>query len=241
MPSSAPRRLVLLGATGAVGRNVLAEALRSPAFDAVTTIGRRRADVDDAAALPAKLAQHVVRLDDPASYRSLIDGHTAAICTLGVGQPSKSTRDEVWKIEVDYVTGFAEACRDAGVRHFSLMTSVGADARSRFYYARLKGTQEDRVTALRFERTSLFRPSMLITPHNRYGALQAVLLAVWPRLDWMLAGPMRRFRGIRVEDLGKAMAMNAARDAPPGVEIFEWDGFQRVLDADSVMADDSSA
>lgn len=233
LPAPASRRLALLGATGAVGRNVLAEALRSTAFEAVTTIGRRRADVADGDAPSGTLTQHVVSLDDPSSYRGLLAGHTTAICTLGVGQPSKSTREEVWKVEIDYVMGFAEACRDAGVRHFSLMTSVGSDARSKFYYARLKGTQEDRVKALGFERTSLFRPSMMITPRNRYGASQAVLLAVWPKLDWLLAGPLRRFRAIRVEDLGRAMVMNAARDAPAGVEIYEWDGFRRILDGDS--------
>jgi len=84
MPSPSPRRLVLLGATGAVGRNVLAEALRSPAFEAVTTLGRRTADIADGGAAPGKLAQHVVDLEAPASYRSLIERHTAAICTLGV-------------------------------------------------------------------------------------------------------------------------------------------------------------
>jgi len=86
-----------------------------------------------------------------------------------------------------------------------------------------------RVAALGFERTSLFRPSMLVTPQNRYGAVQAVFLAVWPKLDWLFAGPLRRFRAIRVEDLGRAIAINAARDAPPGVEFLEWDGFQRIL------------
>jgi len=229
VPDRDVRRVVLLGATGAVGRNVLAEALHSPAFESVTTLGRRRVDIPDEEALRGKLAQHVVSLDAPASYRALVAGHTAAICTLGVGQPSKSTREEVWKIEVDYVTGFAAVCREAGVRHFSLMTSVGANARSKSYYLRLKGTQEERVTALGFERTSLFRPSMLLTPQNRYGAQQAVVLAVWPRIDWIFAGPLRRYRGVRVEDLGRAMAMNAARDAPPGVEVLEWDGFQRIL------------
>ena len=227
--SPSPRCLVLLGATGAVGRNVLAEALRSPAFETVTTLGRRKADVADREAPSGKLAQHIVDLEVPASYRPLIDGHTAAICTLGVGQPSKSTREEVWKIEIDYVMGFAAACKEAGIRHFSLMTSVGANARSRSYYLRLKGTQEDRVRALGFERTSLFRPSMLITPENRYGAMQGVLLTLWPKLDWILAGPLRRFRGIRVDDLGRAIAVNAARDAPAGLEVFEWDGFQRIL------------
>ena len=227
---SAPpgRRLVLLGATGAVGRHVLAEALRSPAFATVTTLGRRPAEIADGEA-PAGLAQHVVDLEAPDSYRAIVAGHTAAICTLGVGRPSHATREHVWTVEIDYVMGFAAACRDAGVRHFSLMTSVGANARSRSYYLRLKGTQEDRVASLGFARTSLFRPSMLITPQNRYGATQAVVLAAWPKLDWMFAGPLRRFRGVRVEDLGRAMATNAARDAPDGIEILEWDGFQRIL------------
>ena len=227
--SSSPRRLVLLGATGAVGRNVLAEALRSPAFQTVTTIGRRPAEVAESEAPAGKLTQHVVDLERPDAYRPLLAGHTAAICTLGVGQPTKSTREQVWKVEIDYVLGFAQACRDAGVRHFSLMTSVGSNARARSYYLRLKGTQEDRVAALGFERTSLFRPSMLMTPQNRYGAVQAVFLAVWPQLDRLFAGPLRRFRAIRVEDLGRAIAINAARDAPPGVEFLEWDGFQRIL------------
>jgi len=219
----------MLGATGAVGRHVLAEALRSPAFASVTTLGRRPADIADGEAPAGKLAQHVVDLGAPASYRPLVAGHMAAICTLGVGQPSTSTREEVWKVEIEYVTAFAAACNEAGVRHFSLMTSVGSDARSKSYYLRLKGTQEDRVKALGFERTSLFRPSLLITPQNRYGASQAAFLAIWPKLDRLLAGPLRRYRAIRVEDLGRAIAMNAARDAPGGVEIHEWDGFQRIL------------
>lgn len=233
MIPSAPLRAVLLGATGAVGRNVLAEALRSPAFASVTTLGRRPVDgaeAVDAAGAGKKLTQHVVDLADPASYRDRIAGHTTAICTLGVGEPSKSTPAEVWKVEIDYVMGFASVCKEAGVRHFSLMTSAGANPRSRFAYVRLKGTQEERVKALGFERTSLFRPSMLLTAENRYGPSQAILLALWPRLHPLFAGPLRRYRGIRVEDLGTAMARNAARDAPSGVEVLEWDDFQRLLD-----------
>src|SRR5262245_39354825 len=97
LPSPSPRRLVILGATGAVGRNALAEALRSPAFASVTTLGRRQADVAPGEAPPEKLTQHVVDLEAPASYRAILPGHTAAICTLGVGQPSKTTREAVWK------------------------------------------------------------------------------------------------------------------------------------------------
>ena len=64
---------------------------------------------------------------------------------------------------------------------------------------------------------------------NRYDATQGVFLAVWPKLDWLFAGPLRRFRSVRVEDLGRAIAIHAAHDGPTGVEILEWDQFQRIL------------
>ncbi len=105
---SSPPRVVLLGATGAVGRNVLGALLADPRVAAVTTIGRRPVPIDNP---PAKLTQQVVDLEAPASYQALLAGHEVAICTLGVGQPSKLPRAEVWKVEVDYVMDFARACR----------------------------------------------------------------------------------------------------------------------------------
>lgn len=225
MSTSTGRKAVLLGSTGAVGGCVLAELLRSPVFTAVTTVGRRPSAVSDP---PAKLTQHVVNLDDPASYQPLIAGHDAALSTLGIGQPSKFSREEVRKVEIDYVMGFARACRDEGVEHFSLLTSVGSDPKSRYHYLEMKGSLEEQVKALKFQRTSFFQPSMILTPQNRYGVTQALTLALWPKLNWALVGGLRRLRGIKVDELGRAMALNAARDGA-GVETLTWDGFQEIL------------
>jgi len=221
MVQAATRRVVILGATGAVGGQALAELIRSPAIAGVTSLGRRV--VADAPAAP-KLTQHAVDLEDAGPYRALLAGHDAAICTLGVGQPTKVSRAELRKIDVDYVMAFATACRDQGVKSFALLGAVGADAGSRSYYLKMKGELEAQVIALGFPRTSLFRPSMLLTPHNRYGAGQAILLAVWPKLRWLLAGPLRKLRGVTVADLGRAFARDAERD-DLGVHVYHWDEF----------------
>src|SRR5262245_32704826 len=153
MIQSSERKVLLIGATGAVGGHVLAEVLRSPVFTAVTTLGRRPAQpASDVVVPPGKLTQHVVDIADPTSYRAHLPGHTDAISTLGVGNPSTMPREEVWRIEVDYVVAFAAACREAGIERFSLMTSFGSDPSSLFYYLKLKGTLEERVKALGFPR-----------------------------------------------------------------------------------------
>lgn len=234
MVQSSERKVVLIGATGAVGSHVLAEALRSPSFAGVTTLGRRPAQPAIDFEFPAsKLTQHVVGMASPDSYKSLLAGHTDAISTLGVGDPAKLAREEVWKIEVDYVVGFATACRAAGVQSFSLMTSVGSDAASSVYFLRMKGTLEERVKGLGFSRVRIFRPSMILTPTNRYGLSQALTLALWPKLHWAMVGSMRSARGIGVAELGRAIALDAARrHRNGGTQTYTWDDFQEILRAD---------
>jgi hypothetical protein len=67
---------------------------------------------------------------------------------------------------------------------------------------------------------------MILTPKNRYGVSQAVVLKVWPWLRPLLGGPFRRFRGVLVADLGRAMVRNAERPGS-GIEILMWDDFKK--------------
>jgi len=48
------------------------------------------------------------------------------------------------------------------------------------FYLKTKGELEDGLKALRFERLSLFHPSMIMTPTNRYGLSQGITLAIMP-------------------------------------------------------------
>ncbi|MFT5681482.1 MAG: hypothetical protein ACI8RZ_002388 [Myxococcota bacterium] len=114
-----------------------------------------------------------------------------------------------------------------GIDHFQALSSVGVDSGSTSFYLRTKGELEDGLAALDFERLSLFHPSMILTPTNRYGLSQGITLAVWPLLKPVLLGPMRKLRGVRVETLGRAMTHNLTVEGR-GVEVLEWDDFARL-------------
>jgi uncharacterized protein YbjT (DUF2867 family) len=209
--------VVMLGASGAVGGHALTQALALGQVARVTSLGRRVLPVQD-----AKLHQELVDVFDPTSYGPHLTGHQAAICTFGVGEPSKVSRDEFLRVDKTAVLDFATACKAAGVRHFSLLSSVGVSGKSRSLYLRSKGELEDGLRWLEFERLSLFHPSMILTPTNRYGLSQGVILKVWPWLTPLLQGGLRKYRGIPVEKLGAAMARNVVRKGA-GEEVIEWD------------------
>ncbi|SHH42034.1 NAD(P)H-binding protein [Cognatishimia maritima] len=221
MTGSQGKNVVILGATGAVGTEVLRELAVTPEIAKVTVLTRRALT----AVQSDKFAEHIVDPLDPETYQHLLAGHEVAICTLGVGAVSSVSKEEFLRIDRDAVIAFGEAVRAAGCAHFQLLSSVGVSAESRMFYLRSKGELENALSEMEFKRLSLFHPSNILTPQNRYGLGQAIVLAVWPRLTPILSGPLRKFRGVRVETLGRAIARNSAV-AGSGTEVLEWDDFQ---------------
>ncbi len=208
----------MIGATGAVGGHVARTLAAMPEVTRLVLMGRRPLDT----IASDKIAQHIVDVMDARSYAEKLSGLDAAICTLGVGQPTKVTREELVRTDKTAVVDFAKACKQAGIRHFSLLASVGASATSANFYLRTKGELESELRALQFERLSLFHPSVILTPANRYGMSQGVLLAMMPMLRPVLMGSARKYRGIAVDQLGQAMARNVTRPGN-GEEVLHWD------------------
>ena len=103
-------RAVVMGATGAVGSQVVAALLRSGAFD-VATLGRRVLGVPG-------VTEHLIDVARPESYESLLAGHDSAFCTLGIGQASKVSREELWRVDYHREPGFR--CRVPSPRRQAL-------------------------------------------------------------------------------------------------------------------------
>lgn len=217
---------MVIGATGAVGSSLTRSLLASPAWHSVTILTRATTPLFSGAPGADKLIQRVVdpeQLDQ--ETRLAAEGCDAAFCTMGIGQPRKVPREEFWKVDVVYAGRFARACRAAGVRHFSLLSSVGANPLSRNYYLHVKGSAETWCRAAEFARVSLFRPSLLVTRQIRYGAQDWIAQTVFPPLSWALP---RRFHQIAVEELGRAMCLNAEREGT-GVEVLHYPEFRALL------------
>ena len=88
---------------------------------------------------------------------------------MGIGQPRKATPEELRRVDIECPGAFAKGPAATGVGHISLLSSIGANSASRSRYLRVKAQAEQAVAAAGVTRTSLFRPSLLITRDIRYG------------------------------------------------------------------------
>ncbi|BDA78007.1 oxidoreductase [Leptospira kobayashii] len=220
----------MLGASGAVGTETWKTLFSSSKVSHLTFLGRKRIEITN---LPnsINLIQHNIDILNPSSYSDYLPEHETAICTFGVGEPSKVSREEYVRIDKDAVLDFAKTCKSQGIRHFLLLGSVGANKKSSSFYLKTKGEIEEGLRALQFDVLSLFRPSMILTPSNRYGKIQAVFLFLWPKISPLFFGGFSSLRGVLVSDLGKAIAQVALTEeitSVPKTTIYQWDEFQEL-------------
>ena len=218
--------IVMLGASVAVGTEALNTLLQLKNSQQITLLGRTpipNIHVD-------YVQQYKINISDSSTYKNYLQGHTTAICTLGVGEPSKVSKETFVKIDKTAVIDFAIACKTAGIKHFELLASVGINPKSSSFYLRTKGELVEALKALNFQRLSIFQPSMILTPTNRYGITQAITLKVWPLLKPLLIGRLTKYRGISVNVLGQAMAKNIFIEGT-GYEIVHWDKFYSIIKA----------
>ena len=213
----------MLGASGAVGTETLQTLLQIKNIQQLTLLGRNpisKVNVDF-------VQQHKISVNDIESYQKYLPGHTAAICTLGVGEPSKISKEEFVKIDKVAVLNFAIECKKAGIKHFELLASVDINPKSRSFYLRTKGELVEELKKLNFERLSIFQPSMILTPTNRYGIAQAITLKVWPLLKPFFMGSLQKYRGIPVKILGQSMAKNIFIEGK-AYKILQWKEFYSI-------------
>ena len=202
-------RVMLLGATGLVGGQVLALLLEDPRCTELVAPSRRPLPVT------------APKLDNPVLDLEHLPGTApwwavdAVICALGSTMAQAGSRDAFKRIDHDYPLTFAGQAHAHGAGTFVLNSAAGADAGSRIFYNRVKGALEQDLRGLEFDSLTLVRPGLIggQRAHKRTGehlALQ-VLGALGPLLP----------RGWRINPAGNIAAalVDAALEPLPGEHV----------------------
>lgn len=147
------RTVILAGATGLVGREILQGLLADPTVSTVHTLGRRAP-----AAQHPKLTAHIVDLAALPPLPPADELYLALGTTIKIAGSQAAFR----AVDYDANLNVARAALAAGVRQVGLVSAMGADAGSKIFYNRVKGELEDALTQLPFEGLVIARPSLLV-------------------------------------------------------------------------------
>jgi uncharacterized protein YbjT (DUF2867 family) len=97
------------------------------------------------------------------------------------------------KIDVDYPVLAAQITKEKGAQSVFAITAVGASLRSRLSYLRVKGEIEQKLIALEFEHTHIFRPSMIMGKRKGIHLTEKTIMTIWKFLNPFLMARMSRY------------------------------------------------
>ena len=149
------RTAVLLGATGLVGSALLKLLIDDQDYDKVIVIVRNKFKNDH-----PKVEQQVIKFDKPESYKELIKGDVL-FSSFGTTIKKAGGKKNQYKIDFTYQYEVAKAAAENGIKNYLLVSSVGADPKSKIFYNRIKGELDQEVRKLNFDHITILRPSML--------------------------------------------------------------------------------
>lgn len=204
------KRVLLAGASGMVGREVLRQALADPRVGEIVAPARRPLAAD------AKLRNPLVDFDalpaDAAWWK--VD---AVICALGTTIRDAGSQAAFRKVDHDYPLAVARQALAHGAATFVLTSASGVNADSRIFYSRTKGELERDLRALGYRSLCLVRPGLLGGERERRRPLEhagmKLLGAIGPLLP-------RRYRVVPAERVA-ATLLRMVLEAEPGVRVVE--------------------
>lgn len=203
--------ILILGATGQVGGELLKLALADPRVDRVTAPTRRPLEPQP------RLLNPIIdfgNLPETAEWwRADI-----ALCALGTTLRQAGSRAAFYRVDHDAVSDSAQRLRAAGTPVLGLVSSLGADPTSRIFYLRVKGETERDLVTLAFPSLVLIRPSLLIGGPRADGRpLEAAGLFLGKWVSGLLP---RRYHAVRTQAVAQAL-YEACADPKTGVHIID--------------------
>lgn len=201
----------ILGATGMVGGYLCEEILKDGYFSTARVIVRRPYQKTD-----PKMEVRLVDFNDAESLKLALEETDTLFCCIGTTQKNVKGDHELYrKIDLDIPVKAARFAKDAGCEKFIIISSVGANAKSRTFYLKLKGELENAIQAIGFETVHIMQPSMLLGDRKEKRAGERLLQGSIKFLSGAFVGSMRKFRAIHGRTVARAM-LNAAKENKKG-------------------------
>lgn len=206
-------KALIIGATGATGKDLVTALLQDPYYTEVMTFVRRRTGIRH-----PKLFEVITDFDKLEEVSEFIKGDIWFSC-LGTTLKTAGSKDNQWHIDYEIPAKFAEIARSNGVTKVVLLSAYGASAASNVFYSRIKGKLEERIGRHAFDQYIIFRPGLLLREDtDRFG--ERVSAGVLNFLNGLTL--FERFKPLPTLMLAAKLA-KATKILPAGTHVIELD------------------
>lgn len=200
------KKALVLGATGLIGQQVVKQLLSDENYQQVTAVTRSSWPYEDPKLRVAKVDfEQLEQYDDIFKVDDIY-------CCLGTTMAKAGSKEAFYKVDHDYIVGAARQGLENGATQFLLISSMGADQDSSFFYNKVKGETEEDLKQSGYPQLHFFRPSFLDGDRSEQRMGETIGIAVTKFINRL--GILKTYQPVADSLVARAMRRAAAQNIP---------------------------
>ncbi len=168
---------IVIGATGATGTALLEQLIKDDLYVKIIVFSRAYPIINS-----HKITVNIVDFEKIELWKHKIIGDVI-FSALGTTKKDAGSKEAQYKVDFTYQYKIAISAAENKVRKMLLVSSIGANKNSIFFYPKIKGELEAEVKKLSFEGIYIFQPPLLIRQKEKIRLNEKVLILLFRVLN----------------------------------------------------------
>lgn len=204
-----PKKILLFGATGLVGRSLLKNLLAQQYGLKIHVLARRD--------LPAELKNENV-VEYKMNFDSIDENSecfkvNTVICAIGTTIKVAGSQEKFRQVDYAYPLHIAQIAKRNGAETFFLVSALGANADSSVFYNRVKGQLETALRQLGFKNLIIVRPSVLVGDREQVRPMEKISQTLGRFLP-------KKWKAVPAENVAQKI-VSIMKNPPGGIHFIE--------------------
>ena len=206
--------VAVFGATGLIGSILVKYLKQSSKFKKINLVLRSPVDLKG-----ENVKIHKIDLFKKSEILHSLNTSKVVFVAIGTTLSKvKGNKDKYRRIDFGITKDIADSCKELGIDKLILVSSSGANLKSKSFYLNLKGSIEKYVTDLNFKSVSILRPSLLLGKRNEKRFVEKLAQIAIPKISFFMPS---KYKAIKAETVAKAMLQLSITESK-GVKIFHY-------------------
>lgn len=190
---------IILGATGLTGSFLLKRLIKDPFYQKIILFSRSTSPVKH-----EKIEEYLIDLFQLGKYRDHFKADVV-FCCVGTTQKKTPNKEIFRKVDFGIPVTAARLCAENKIENFLVISALGVNADSRFFYNRTKGEMEKAVLQQEIRNTYIFQPSLIGGKRREKRPLEWRWKQLMKAANFVMFGPLKKYQSIHPDTIAKAM------------------------------------
>jgi uncharacterized protein YbjT (DUF2867 family) len=206
------KKVIVAGSSGLVGKEVVKQLISDPSCKEIILLVRNNLEIKH-----PKIKEILFDFTSLEYEIENLEADSMIIC-IGTTMKKAQTKERFKEVDLNIPVKLAKLAIKLNVQNVAIISSMGADSKSSFFYNRVKGEMETQLITLNIKKLTIVRPSLLIGERNEFRFGERMAEKVYTALPFIFP---KKYKPIDASSVARAMIKASFSFSDKEVNIIE--------------------